>query len=394
MLNSSLYLFVTLLIFPLTMADLSWFPLTRTLPLPLSDMTATTLPFINGTSLGGNIIITGGCSDEDGNSAFFDGNSTNYYCGELTDKTFMFNPFSETISPLADMLIPRYRHASAIVNDKLYVVGGRDLDDNIIAQVDYYDPLLNTWATLLNLPERFLTSDNAAVEYDNQLYVIGGYDEDYNTHNTTLAIDVLTRKFVEKADMLIARGDAPAITYTFVNDTTKAYIMGGFSHANEWCAPLHEGEVYDFEMDEWTSIDSLGEKRGDKAVVMLGDVIWAIGGETKHEDVCKGDEDVVPSSVAETVSSIEFYSVTEESPKWRKGLDVPFHRFRAAAASVESTKTVFVFGGQESYDDDCQCYKTSNLIHTVRDVNSSSGQKHVSTWLMCLLVCIVTLYVI
>ena len=274
-----------------------------------------------------------------------------------------------------------------------------------------------TWHTLLHLPNQHLTSDNAAVSYQKKyLYVIGGFDPFYtNTRKTTLAIHVLTLEITEMADMKVARGDAQAVAYTFPTSGTTststsrsmtrttsgttsgttstststsrstrstrslAYIMGGFNHDN-WCSPLHESEVYDFQQDTWTSIPSLHEKRGDKAVVILQNVIYTIGGETKVQEICESDTNHTAASYTETVSTIETYQVgggQSSSPKWNKEENVPhhLHRFRAAAAAVESTNTVYIFGGQETYDEACQCYKTSNLITAFQDL----GIDHVSS---------------
>ena len=94
------------------------------MPVAVSDMVA--------TPLGNKIIITGGCSSENERSAL-DGN---FYCTQITNAVSAFIPTSATFSSLPPMPRERYRHSAAVVNNKLYVIGGRDLTDTFIADVD------------------------------------------------------------------------------------------------------------------------------------------------------------------------------------------------------------------------------------------------------------------
>ena len=65
---------------------------------------------------------------EDGDSFFA--------CGSISSSFFEFDPEKEAFSELASLPKPRYRHSSAIANDKVWIVGGRDLEDNLISDVD------------------------------------------------------------------------------------------------------------------------------------------------------------------------------------------------------------------------------------------------------------------
>lgn len=370
---------------PRILAEITWKELDTKLHLPLSDMSATLYPknILNDENydLSGSIIIAGGCSHIHGNKQIIDSTTgeVNYYCNEISSQVYVFNPYTYDITTLPDMLVPRYRHSAAVINKKLYVIGGRTLEDNIINHVDVLDLQLKSWIKLMTLPDQYLSSDNTALVYGTKIYVLGGYDIYYNALTTNLVLDVITRELEEKSSMLVARGDAQAVTYKFHN-TTRAYIMGGFTHRNGFCDPLYEGEMYDFDNNKWTVIDSLSQNRADKAVVMCHNKIFAIGGETKHKDMCIDiniyNESLAPESHVVTVPDIESYIVTDTNPQWRKEINIPFHRFRAAAVAIEPTATVYVFGGQEAYDDRCNCYKTSNLIFSFTDDSFSHHQEN------------------
>jgi len=188
--------------------------------------------------------------------------------------------------------------------------------------------------------------------------------------------------------MITPRGDANAVSYQFPDGKTVAYIMGGFTHENKFCAPLADAEMYDFINDEWIEIQDMNFGRGDKAVVLHDGRILAIGGERKHEEKCDkrtlGEED----SGSFLIDEIEYYDPLAKEPVWRFENKLTEHRFRAAAASVKSTNSVYVFGGQSLYSSDCDCYPTSDTIFEyteiantsdVEDLSSASGAVQSST---------------
>ena len=42
----------------------------------------------------------------------------------------------------------RYRHAVAVLDGKLYAVGGGNYDDGVLSSVERYDLALNAWETV------------------------------------------------------------------------------------------------------------------------------------------------------------------------------------------------------------------------------------------------------
>ena len=79
----------------------------------------------------------------------------------------------------ADMPTPRFGMATAVVNDKIYVVGGNAtetarLNSRALAAVEEYDPATDTWTRKRDLPTPggYLTLSAPGV--DGRLYLIGG----------------------------------------------------------------------------------------------------------------------------------------------------------------------------------------------------------------------------
>jgi len=101
------------------------------LPFPLSDMMANTM-VVDDKEL---IVITGGCDDPNGNQR----NETEaldlFFCLSVTAKTLTFDPVENKFTRVKDSPMGRYRHAATEHNGELYLIGGRDEQDNLIREI-------------------------------------------------------------------------------------------------------------------------------------------------------------------------------------------------------------------------------------------------------------------
>jgi hypothetical protein len=50
--------------------------------------------------------------------------------------TLKFDPFANTFEVMAEMPHVRQRHTAAVMNGEVYVFGGRDSDDSLVAAID------------------------------------------------------------------------------------------------------------------------------------------------------------------------------------------------------------------------------------------------------------------
>ena len=95
--------------------------------------------------------------------------------GGVIDTVEEFDPnanggFGAWTTKASKMPHPRLHSASAIVDNKVYIIGGAF--DGIISTVDVYDPALDVWATGIPMPtaRRLL----GAATVDNTIYALGG----------------------------------------------------------------------------------------------------------------------------------------------------------------------------------------------------------------------------
>jgi hypothetical protein len=97
------------------------------------------------------------------------------------DTMLMFTPDYETwstggnLGTFPSMHKARHSLMMATANGYLYAIGGADANNNVLGDVERYDPITNTWKICASLPTpRAL---GAAVTLNNRIYVLGGYDQ-------------------------------------------------------------------------------------------------------------------------------------------------------------------------------------------------------------------------
>eukprot|EP00560_Eucampia_antarctica_P009719 CAMPEP_0197829398 /NCGR_PEP_ID=MMETSP1437-20131217/5838_1 /TAXON_ID=49252 ORGANISM="Eucampia antarctica, Strain CCMP1452" /NCGR_SAMPLE_ID=MMETSP1437 /ASSEMBLY_ACC=CAM_ASM_001096 /LENGTH=442 /DNA_ID=CAMNT_0043431035 /DNA_START=298 /DNA_END=1626 /DNA_ORIENTATION=+ len=330
-----------------------------------ADVIATYMKGPNGDE-DGFIIITGGCDHVDGNVGADDGN---FYCGSITDKALKFDPFGNSFSELEAAPHKRYRHSAVAIGKKLYLIGGRDLQDNFVEEIDVYDTETEKWRTAGKLPNDksvdlkgniTVTSDLAAWGYEDHIYVAGGYSTDYTSFGTTYRIAVADLKISQSTTPVTAtllksmnepRGDIHAVEYE-----GYAYIFGGFSSADNFCKASDYAERYHIQSDTWETLDNMKFGRGDMGVAELFGKIMAIGGESKPQDCTVTDPDFasVPQNHVEVFDPV--------SKKFLLYTAFNDYRYRFGAASVPIQDRVYTFGGQIHYNKDCNCFPTSDEV--------------------------------
>ena len=74
---------------------------------------------------------------------------------------------------VAPMLMPRYRHAVAVVSGQLYACGGQKPDGRATATVERYDPVTNSWHEVS--PMKHPRFSHAMAALNGKLYVVGGF---------------------------------------------------------------------------------------------------------------------------------------------------------------------------------------------------------------------------
>jgi N-acetylneuraminic acid mutarotase len=154
-----------------------------------------------------------------------------------------------TCTQKANMPTPRWVQTSAVVNGKIYVIGGYtgDPDGIPLSTVEEYDPVTNTWTRRADMPTARCDFVGSSAVVDGKIYVIGGdiWDGKWIPTSTVEAYDPETDTWTRKADMPTARWGLATCAFN-----GKVYAIGGYPTTG--FTGLTTVEVYDPVTDTWT----------------------------------------------------------------------------------------------------------------------------------------------
>src|SRR5215211_2695664 len=245
---------------------------------------------------------------------------------ELTDVVEAYDPSSDTwntnISPLP---FPMDHVGLDTYNGKLYLVGGFIEPDEgphrrAINSLFIYDPLKNEWEEGEPMPTA--RAGLTAKFIDGILYAIGGSTGD-NEGQVGLneAYNPKTNSWTEKTPMPTARHH---ITSQLVNG--KLYVIGG--RETDVLSSIDTNEMYDPKQDKWVRLEPMPTKRSSISSGYLDGGIYVFGGE-KEEG---------------SFDTNERYDL--KTNKWTE--DIPMPTPRLGLESVEYGGKIYIIGGKES----------------------------------------------
>ncbi|MHC4534121.1 MAG: Kelch repeat-containing protein [Planctomycetota bacterium] len=172
----------------------------------------------------------------------------------------------------ADMLTPRWCHTSAVVNGRIYVFGGStsEPDDEVLSSVEEYDPVTNTWTRKADMLTGRTNMIGSSAVVNGKIYVIGGDDNVVWGGPIVEEYDPVTNTWTRKADMPTSRW---SLATCAVDD--KIYAIGG--GGNGW-AGLKVVEQYDPVTDIWTRKTDMPAGLWGLCANVVNGKIYAFGG--------------------------------------------------------------------------------------------------------------------
>jgi len=186
----------------------------------------------------------------------------------------------------ADMPTPRWGLSSAVVDGKIYVIGGGTSeggpDEKLLAALEEYDPVTNTWTRKDDMPTpRGWMSPSSAV-VDGKIYVIGGgasWDEADCCKPTVEEYDPSTDTRTRKADMPTGRDSLATVAVD-----GKIYAIGGLLSWDDLLG-LRTVEEYDPATDTWTRKADMPFGVWGLCASVVSGKIYAIGGRPRLQAI-------------------------------------------------------------------------------------------------------------
>lgn len=174
-----------------------------------------------------------------------------------------YDPSTNTWTTKASMASSRIKFKTAVLNGKIYVIGGEGSPDARV--VEEYDPTTNVWTTKAMSPLRY---DHQVAVVDGKIYLIGGCDTTSSAVNTVQEYDPITDTWTTKASMNNAR-----CLFEIAVIDGKIFVIGGNGDGY-----LKSVEEYNPETNVWTTKASMATARVSFGCAVVNGKIYAIGG--------------------------------------------------------------------------------------------------------------------
>jgi N-acetylneuraminic acid mutarotase len=234
--------------------------------------------------------------------------------------------------------------AAAVLDDKIYVVGGQGSKVKKDKIMEVYDIKSDKWSKGTPLPEPL---DHLGIaSYDGKLYVVGGTHK-YGYSNKLLIYDPSIDKWIEGRSMPAAR---TALTANFIDG--KLYVIGGVDDIHNVVATNF---VYDPATDTWTEKAPMPTARHHLTSAVVDGKLYVIGGRIYG--------DGIPELIAKALSNFDVNEMYDPATDtWTKLKPMPSKRSGLASASVGND--IYVFGGEKVNG----TFENNERYDTIRDI--------------------------
>jgi N-acetylneuraminic acid mutarotase len=237
----------------------------------------------------------------------------------------------------APMHVARSGLGVAVVNGKIYAIGGSS-GDGFLAANEEYDPATNTWSSKKPMPTP--RSVFGIAVYQNKIYCIGGYTEGFTTTGVNEVYDPATDTWETKAPM-----PTPSLNLQANVVNGKIYLIGGSPNGTL-------NQVYDPASNTWDTKASVPTAVSSYASAVVGNKIYVI-----------------------TSNLNQIYDV--ENNSWSLGAPAPLPTILGSAAAttgVTAPKRVYVFGA----DADMPYWQLTTRSFTMQSYDPKTGN-----WTVC-----------
>ena len=172
-----------------------------------------------------------------------------------------YDPVTNTWETLNSMSVARAGLASAVLNGKLYAIGGIGL-----SSVEIYDASTGVWSAGLSLPSE--VNRGTAITVNNKIYLIVGKNASEQNINQLLCFDPFTSQWTAKANMPTARHGMKLVWFE-----NRIWAIGGYTSAY-----LSKVESYDPTTNSWQTETSTTTNRHWSVAWVANGRIYVGGG--------------------------------------------------------------------------------------------------------------------
>jgi len=254
----------------------------------------------------------------------------------------------------------------AVVNEKIYAIGGLN-NDTQLAVNEEYNPVTDTWTTKAQMPTA--RSGFAIAVYQNKIYCIGGTVGDSTNlvsgfTGANEVYDPVKNTWEIKESMPTPRADLCASVVD-----GKICLIGGKEYwgVNPFYHELDVNEVYYPETDSWTTKAPMPVPALGYASEVVDGKIYVIGGSREFQEGL---------GALTAIGSNWVYDFNNDAWSSRTSLPVALsHAAACATSGVTAPKRIYVVGGFDQtnysnathvYDYERNVWSSGSLMPTAR----------------------------
>ena len=222
----------------------------------------------------------------------------------------------------APMPSERSALCTAVLDGKIYAIGGLRNEEAVLSVVEVYDPATDSWDTELRtpMPTARCVIDCAVV--DGKIYVFGGSNTGGPSILSTVEVyDPATDTWNTKTPLPTPRSD---VAVEAING--KIYVIGGSKRTGSLWAGLNTVEEYDPVADTWATKSNMPTARWSLGTCVVDGKIYAIGGNIQYPTIS---------------SAVEVYDPATDT--WSVKAPMPTARYSLATSFVNGK--IYAFGG-------------------------------------------------
>ncbi|KAK9810368.1 hypothetical protein WJX72_009543 [[Myrmecia] bisecta] len=219
--------------------------------------------------LNGSIYVIGGFKSE-----------ANEQSGSPEKCTLVYDTVADKWSQRACLSEARAESCAAVVDGKIFALGGLGSKAAPLTSIETYDPASNAWTKVADLP--ILRLQSACASVGKTILIAGGYmpasgkNPAQDLANVT-AFDTVSLKTTARQPMQYARYDLALVALP--NDRVVA--LGGGNHLPSGTqVGLHFVEEYNFNEDVWVEKAPMDTQRFSFGAAYIDEGVYAFGGHT------------------------------------------------------------------------------------------------------------------
>ena len=235
-----------------------------------------------------------------------------------------FSSAQELFTEKAPMPTAREALCTALIDGKIYAIGGLKNEESVLSVVEVYDPETNIWDTS-KAPMPTARCVMGCTVVDGKIFVIGGSSTGGSSILSTVEMyDPATDTWETKTPLPTARSD---VAVEVVNG--KIYVIGGSKRTGSLWAGLSTVEEYDPVTDTWTSKVDMPTPRWSMGTCVIDEKIYAIGGNIRYPSIS---------------NALEVYDPVTDT--WSEKTPMPTRRYSISTCFVDGK--IFAFGGWQA----------------------------------------------